>query len=529
MSTATIEPHARNAAPNAARNATLASRSTSTGEASDGTAGIAGTMAENSSTRLSAEAAAWAQSERHLSRATLERLGVASGTAWFPDAGAKLSAIYFRYSDGWKARAFPDKHFVAGKGFKLAFWNLGRVLRAAPATVFIAEGEFDVCALVEAGISEDAVLSVPNGAKERPAEDPKEQRGYAYVDEALTAGLNRVKRVVWVGDGDGPGLSLRADMARLFGAARFYFVGWPEGVKDPNDMLRADGPEALHALVTEGALPWPTPGLFRLGELPEPAPMTIWQTGFAGWDSKIKLAPGTLSVVTGHPGHGKTLLLQQIWFQVARQYGVGVCIASFETRAKPHIRRQLRTLHSGLLERDMDLADMRRADEWIDERYSFMVHPEQRPTLQWFLDTAEVAVVRHGARIVQLDPWNRLEAARGQHESETDYIARCLRTLHVFAQDFNVHVQVLAHPAKMDSARRGSAPLLEDISGSKHWDNMVDQGFAVHRPKIFDGANRKTDVQLFHRKARFDELGFPCMMALDYRVDHGRYFPIESA
>jgi hypothetical protein len=61
-----------------------------------------------------------------------------------------------------------------------------------------------------------------------------------------------------------------------------------------------------------------------------------------------------------------------------------------------------------------------------------------------------VAVVWHGAKIIQIDPWNRLEAARERDESETEYIGRCLRTLHVFAHDMNCHVQVLAHPAKME-------------------------------------------------------------------------------
>jgi twinkle protein len=68
------------------------------------------------------------------------------------------------------------------------------------------------------------------------------------------------------------------------------------------------------------------------------------------------------------------------------------------------------------------------ADAWIGEHYLFLQHPDQRPTLEWFLDTAEVTVVRHSARIVQVDPWNRLEAARVRDESETDYIGRCLRT-----------------------------------------------------------------------------------------------------
>lgn len=490
----------------------------------DTTAGTVASVA--ASPKISAAAAAWA-ADRGISAETLAALGVASGTVFFPDAGQKLEAIFFRYENGWKARSIAEKHFVAEKGFKLAFWNLERVLGQPEA--YIVEGEMDACALVEAGVPPDRVLSVPNGAKERPADAPQDQRGYDYVRDALKAGLNKCKRFVWCGDNDGPGLALRADMARLLGAARFWFVDWPEGVKDANDFLKTDGPQALHDLVTEGALQWPVEGLYRLSEMPEPPKLTLWNPGFPEWESKVMLAPRTLSVVTGHPGHGKTAMWQQIWFHVVQAYGVPACMASFETRAKPHIRRQLRTLFIQRLEMTMSDNEKSKADAWINDRYLFLSHPDQRPTLGWFLDMAEIAVVRHGARIIQLDPWNRLEASRGRDESETEYIGRCLRSLHAFAHDMNCHVQILAHPAKMDSARRGSAPGLEDISGSKNWENMVDQGFVVHRPEIFDGTNRKTEAVIYQRKARFEELGYPCKLQMNYQLSNGRYVSTDYA
>jgi twinkle protein len=273
--------------------------------------------------------------------------------------------------------------------------------------------------------------------------------------------------------------------------------------------------------------PWPVAGIYRLSELPEAAALILWDPGFPEWGSKLMLAPRTLSVATGHPGHGKTALWCQIWFNVARRYGVAVCVASFETRAKPHLRRQLRTLFCGGLEKNLTAQEIAEADGWINDRYFFIEHPEQRPTLEWFLDMAEVAVVRHGARIVQLDPWNRLEGARERNESETDYLGRCLRTLHAFAHDLNCHVQILAHPAKMESDRRGKPPQLEDISGSKNWDNAPDQGFAIHRPKVFDDGQRQTRSELFHLKARFEELGYPCKLSLDYSLSTGRFISTD--
>lgn len=475
---------------------------------------------------LKPEALEWFKS-RGISPATLAQFDVASGTVFFPDLSRKSPAVFFRYAEGWKARAYPDKAFVAGGGFKCSFWNLGQVLTSKPHEVFIVEGELDALALAEAGIEAECILSVPNGAKIKPADDPKELRGYDYVVEALRAGLSQVQRFVWCGDCDTAGRSLREDMVQLIGPATFYFVEWPEGVKDANEMLMHEGAEALRALIWDGALPWPVDGIYRISELPEPPAMVLWKPGFPEWEDKVQLAPGTLSVVTGHPGHGKTVLWNQIWFNVVDKYGLVFCSASFETRPKPHVRRQLRTLFSGILECHMTEDEKRSADQWINDRYLFLVHPNSQPTLEWFLERAEVAVIRHGARIVQIDPWNRLEGQRTQGESETDYIGRCLRSLHSFARQFNIHVQVLAHPAKMDSNRRGQAPLLEDISGSKNWDNMVDQGFCIHRPKIFENGTRKTEADFYQRKARFEELGYPCKLKLNYLVDDGRYISVS--
>lgn len=514
----TTELSARNAAQPGARNPTHASPSRSMETVSSVTAGTA----DGRSAELSAAVVAFAAGRR-ISVRTLERLPVASATVFFPELERKSEALAFRYMDGWKARAVPDKAFVAGKGFKLSFWNLPAVLKANPDTVYLTEGELDAVALVEAGIPHDRVLSVPNGAVERVTEAPKEVRGYSYVDEALKAGLSRVKKFVWCGDNDAPGLSLRSDMASVLGMGRFWFVDWPEGCKDANDVLKHEGGQFLREMVSEGCLPWPVDGLFKLSELPEPPVLTLWNPGFGEWESKVRLAPRTMSVVTGHPGHGKTQLFTQIWFNIVRTYCVPMAVASFETRAKPHIRRYLRTLLTGKLEKDCDELERAKADKWIEDRYLFMVHPDGRPTLKWFLDMAEVAVVRYGARIIQLDPWNRLEASRGRDQSETDYIGMCLREFHTFCHDMNVHGQILAHPAKMDGSRRGQAPGLEDISGSKNWENMVDQGFVVHRPKMFDGKARVTEAELHYRKARFEELGYPCVLDLKFKPDQGKY------
>ncbi len=59
-------------------------------------------------------------------------------------------------------------------------------------------------------------------------------------------------------------------------------------------------------------------GVYGLRDIPEPPALEIWQPGFSEWEIKLAFAPTTLSIVTGHPGHGKTILSTQVWYQIAR-------------------------------------------------------------------------------------------------------------------------------------------------------------------------------------------------------------------
>ncbi len=268
---------------------------------------------------LSAAAEKWA-ADRGVSRLTLDRLGVGSNIGNMPDLG-ECEVIVFPYWRGrklinWKARALSEKRFKQKLDGEPRFWNLDAVLSSGSEMVYITEGEMDALALIEAGIPVEEVVSVPNGAPAQSSEEPEESNRYRYVDAGLEEGFSRVKRFVLVTDNDPPGQALRQDMVRLLGPARCYFIDWPDGVKDANDFLLKHGGADLRIFVQEAVQEWPIKGLYRLGELPEPTPLEIWRPGFPEWEEKLAFAPTTVSVVTGHPGHGKTTLMVQLWFQM---------------------------------------------------------------------------------------------------------------------------------------------------------------------------------------------------------------------
>ena len=469
---------------------------------SNGTAGTAGGAVGRGLT----PAAKAFLAGRHLSESILGLLPVAFGT----DRGREC--VFFGQTvdgdpAGYKARPLDAKDFWQKPGTAQRLWNLDQVQGSE--TVLITEGELDACALVEAGFSPKQVVSVFGGSK------GEEEANLKQAQDALEA-LGGVKRIYLVTDGDRPGLALRRTLAKVLGAARCWFLEWPEGIKDANEMLVKEGAEPLRELV-ENSLPWPVEGLYRIDQIPDPPPLELWDAGWPEWNGGVKLAPTHLSVCTGHGGDGKTRFMAQLWWQVARLHSIRVAVCTMETLAKPGYRRYLRQFAHRKPEARMSPEECAKADRLIADHYRFIQHPERKPGLAWMLDVAEAAVVRDGCRAVIIDPWNKLERTRPDRQSETDYIGQVLDELMLFATDLNCHVQVIAHPSKSDATTRGKPPELENIAGSKAWETKPDQGFVMFRPEKFKGGQRMTGCEFYVRKTRFDELGYP--RRFDMRLD----------
>ena len=123
--------------------------------------------------------------KRGLSQKTLTDLRIESGQGQY--GKDKLESIVFGYYDtkgqrvNYKARAIQEKIFKQQTEGKQQFYNLDNVLNSKNLdTVYITEGEFDLCALYESGFAIDSILSVPNGAPATSMSDPNNSRKYKY-------------------------------------------------------------------------------------------------------------------------------------------------------------------------------------------------------------------------------------------------------------------------------------------------------------------------------------------------------------
>ncbi|GEO17104.1 hypothetical protein [Microvirga aerophila] len=82
---------------------------------------------------------------------------------------------------------------------------------------------------------------------------------------------------------------------------------------------------------------------------------------------------------------------------------------------------------------------------------------------------------------------------------------------------------MLAHPAKMDASRKGKAPELEDISTRRTGTTWSTKDLWCIAQKFADENWRNNKAEFFHRKLRFEELGYPCKLKMTFELNTGRY------
>lgn len=418
-----------------------------------------------------------------------------------------------------KWRQTVTKRFQMDKDAPLGLWNHAALVEAAKTgqPLIITEGELD--ALVAIRVGHPLSCSVPNGAVREASENPWEAARYAWFQRHRTL-LDKVKEFVLATDGDDAGLSLLADLVRLLGVERCRFVTYPDGTKDLNDVLNVHG-EAGVAEVLAKAKHYPIRGLYRISDFPEQADFRPLSVGVPGLDALFPLVTGTFTVISGWAGHGKSSLLFVMLANLIRA-GVPMALGSFETLPKPILLRSLRAAMYGCGERDHKAMNVGPADDQIEQYLGIIsnlgVDDDTELTIEYIIELATLAVLRHGIRLLVLDPWNEIDHKRGRDETETEYVGRTIRLLKRFAKDYDCAVWVVAHPRKPQSDGNPKAPSLYDLAGSANFANKADYGVIVHRDDL---STTLVDVKVVKKRK-----GYPGMVGwvqLDWEDEASRY------
>lgn len=427
-------------------------------------------------------------------REWLERRGIRSelaekmGLSTRPDDRGNWLVFPYRL-DGRlvnrKYRLTASKQHEMDKGGRLCLWN-AEALRSQRVvdhggSVVITEGELDALIAMQCGF--DSTVSVPNGAPAQAVDDPVNSNRYSFLWQSEAA-LKDVKEFILATDGDMPGLTLAHDLAAILGPERCRFVTYPDGCKDLNDVFLIGGGVAGVSTVINQAKPFPVKGLYSMADFPDAPPLRGMKTGIDCLDGKMELVLGTLTVFTGYANMGKTTVMNTILAHAVSR-GVPCCVASFETPPKPILRDGIARALIGCKHEEF-AAHPRRAGAYeaiekcvkvvsnaLDEDLEF--------DIDTFLETARISVIRDGAKLIVLDPWNELEHKRNRDESLTEYVGRGIRKVKAFARRYNVAFWIIAHPTK-PAKGVNQIPSLYDVSDSANWSNKADYGLVYHRP-----------------------------------------------
>lgn len=455
---------------------------------------------------------------------------VATGDSFVvePDLGGNV--IVFPYlrrgvPRNEKFRAAGKKFYQRPGGEKL-FWNVDVLSDPSLSTghnpLVIVEGEMDALSVLEAG--HPFVVSVPDGAP--PAMDdistdeivPEHDTKYSYIFKDWEA-LKKIKRIVIATDNDGPGRRLAEELVRRLGRVRCSFIEYPEDCKDFNDILLKRGnADVIHSITF--AKPYPVSGIYTFADLPPEPDLRPVTTGWGRLNGNLNLFYPAFMVVTGLAGSGKSTWVNQLVAQMCVHHGWRSAIASFEMRIKPFVTDTL--LNTYALNHEEEDDDPIQAVGWLTDNFVFIA-PEPSDEnetfdIDWLIEKAEAAVIRHGIRILVIDPWNEVEHALAKGETMTDYTGRAIRALKRFGREFECLVIVVAHPSKEGANRPAEEISLYDISSSAHFANKADFGVTIAR---YEGS---AIAGVFVKKVRYQPIsGLPGSIQLVFDPETGTF------
>jgi twinkle protein len=475
---------------------------------------------------ISEKALQWLYS-RGLSSNTIQRFKIGESEEFMPQVNTKRHCLNFNYfrNDELINIKFRDgaKNFKMVAGAELIFYNVDTLMGAEDCC--ITEGEIDCMSAYEAGYFQ--TVSVPNGASMGSQKLEYLNNCYEYF-----AGI---KRIVLATDGDKAGIALRDELARRFGRHRCFFVSYPEGCKDLNEVLLKFGKERVKELISE-ALPFPIEGIFRAEDLEDELDY-IYQNGFdtglkigyTEFDQLFSIRMGELTTITGIPGHGKSAFVDQILVRLSSRHGLKHGVISFENQPISLHISKLASCFTGRPYYRLNKADRMNETEYtyakyfINESFFFFAINEVDFTIDAILEKAVELVIRYGINTLTIDPWNYIEQNATQGMTETQYISKCLTKIGNFAKAYNTHVFLIAHPTKIPKdkiTKKFDIPDLYSISGSSHFFNKTDNGFTVY----LDGP----EVGIHVQKIRFFFVGKKGLVLFAYDISTGRYAEVGS-
>ena len=437
---------------------------------------------------------------RGISTETLAKLMVSVGKEYMPQTGKTENTIQFNYYVGGNLInvKYRDarKNFKLYKGAEKVFYNIDNIV--GHDWCVITEGEMDVLALHEAGISN--AVSVPNGAT-------LNSNNLDYLDNCIDYFDDKEKIILAV-DSDEPGQALQRELVRRLGAEVCFLADF-EDCKDANEYLLKEGKEALKARITK-ARPVPLENVTTFKDIEDEVTDFVengfkpgFQIGLENFDNIFSTYTGQFITVTGIPSSGKSDWVDQMVVGYNKQYGWKTAFASPENHPTfLHAHKLMRKVWG-----DMPNKGDIGGDKWNQVadhvNSSFYFIDMERYTLESVLRKGAELVKRKGIKCLVIDPYNKVRDVDCQTEDVNKYTMEYLTKIEIFAKKYDVLVFIVAHPTKMYKNNDGKIeePTMYNIKGGGEWYDASYHGLLVHR----DYEKKTTKVKVL--KVKFQNLG----------------------
>lgn len=362
-------------------------------------------------------------------------------------------------------------------------FNMNRVNTSKP--LLITEGEIDCASAIETGYIN--TVSVPLGA------------GNLHWIEENWDWLNNFESIIIWSDNDEAGIKMRKECIYRLGTWRTKYISTPEffekengkrvPLKDINDCLQVGGKEFVMNLISE-AKDVPVKSVVDYSEIEELdiSQMDGVKTGIKPLDDELlKIFYGTLTVLSGRPGSGKTSIIDQT---IARTIDDGSPVFLFSKEMPERMSANwFNTIIAGrrnMVERTsrdnrkyyiVPQAIQKKMQSHYNKKL-FIYRDDEPNDVDSVLKSAEECVRKFGCKLIVLDNLMMIDLNCSESDKNTAQ-TNLINALIKFAAKFNVAVVLIAHPRKTQDTN--SDIEMYDISGTSNIINLAMRSIGLRR------------------------------------------------
>lgn len=445
--------------------------------------------------------------KRNISKSTIDYVGVKENNncvvfEYKNELGEHLANKYRKT----KKSEGPKMWFEKGTNVNTLF-NMDKVNVSEP--LLITEGEFDCLSAIESGFKN--AVSIPSGVNS--------------TNEWITSNWTFIEQfeeiIIWF-DNDEAGIKGAREVFNRLPNASVKIVRC-EIANDINELLHKYGKLAILKQIEKAT----TPTLEGVATLDMIEDFDVHEaetlkTGIDDIDTDlIGMVFGSLNVLSGRNGSGKSTILNQIYIAEAINQGYKTFLFSGELIGGNVKYWLLQTLANEEQFAEYTAKDGHKykkvtiqAKEKIvqDVKDRFFLYDSDDYRIEAIIEKMTILAKRYGVRVFIIDNLMTLESSlKDKYEAETDTVKK----LKNFAKKYNAIVHLVAHPRKSMNENISK----DDVSGSANITNLADYVTVIERN--FD-KDKEYDASLNILKNR--HTGVNVEMKLKFNIERKRFY-----